>query len=84
MEELTKEDTAILARVAMRTGRSQDYYSEVRKLEELDYRRTFTRLYHCCHPTAGHGTPPNLSAQVKRHIEAYLEKGWAHMGLAVY
>lgn len=84
MEELTREDRAILSRVAKRSGRSEDYFREVRKVEELDYRRTFNRLYHCDHPTVGHGTPPNLSAQVKRNIDAYLAEGWAGMGLAVY
>ena len=84
MEELTREDRDILHRVAMRAGPSEGYFNEVRKVEELDYRRTFNRLYHCLHPTVGQGTPPSLSAQVQRNIEAYLAKDWAGMGLAVY
>ncbi len=84
MNELTREDRTILSQVAKRAGRTGDYLGELRKLEELDYRRTFNRLYHCCNPTVGQGTPPNLSAQVKRNIEANLSEDWAGMGLAVY
>ena len=84
MNELTREDRTILTQVAIRAGRTKDYLGEVRKVEEHDYRRTFNRLYHCCNPTVGHGTPPNLSAQVKRNIEANLAEDWAGMGLAVY
>ena len=84
MEKLTLEDRDILRRVATRTGGSDEYFNDVRKVEEMDYRRTFNRLYHCCHPTVGQGTPPNLSAQVRRNIDAYLAKDWTGMGLAVY
>ena len=84
MRDVTREDRAIMARVATRAGRSGSYSRDIRKLEELDYRRTFRRLYHCAHPTVGAGTPPSLSAQVKRNIDACLEQGWVGMGLAVY
>ncbi len=84
MKNLTGEDSAILARIASKSGGSEDYFSGIRKVEERDYRRTFTRLYHRAHPRVGHGTPPNLSAQVRRNIEAYDDEGWTGMGLAVY
>ena len=84
MDNLTGEDSAILARIASKNGSSENYFSDIRKVEDRDYRRTFTRLYHYAHPRVGHGAPPNLSAQVRRNIEAYDDEGWMDMGLAVY